>query len=744
MSQTWYRRLLYSYFPIILFAVSILVFISFLFVNEISRAETKKADRISGNYIVDSIERTLKDIEMGILEEVEKTEAYGFYLSGRNDQDSRSMYTVAQSLRKLSGNPEFVQSVYLYRNVNQTVLTPNGVNAVNDFWDKEFLNGILKGNTSLSGWLPVRNYQEERQHPVVRVISLCKSMPIPFGSEGMLVVNVKVAGLEQLMDTMVNSQISFMNITGADGSLIYSSHSDLSAAKQGKVLNTFHSNVVNWNFSSGIKNGSLFGWVSVITYIWVAASLGTVVCTIVYLVYITRKNYKPIQVIMNRLQSHQIRHVDNDKPTDEMKFIEGALENLISHTIDYDSQHKENLLLQRSRLFLDLLQSDRLEGIRPRLEQFAPVSFRGSQYAVMVTEINQYDAVFHDYYSRKDQNTLKFALMNVFQELARNAELEGWAEWISASRTAIIFTGSHSGEEMKERMRLLADHCRDWVRQNLRLSLSFGVGSLVSGYEDIYKSYEEAASVMQHKLLMGEDSIMVREGDGQAGLIKTYEYLQTITELVRDFRMANGNWRTTLERMFLSMEKDFLNDTDILSLVQALLHMLDLEVGLMSEEIHQEITGGKAEELQLRLEATKSIGELKEALMETLNSLFRMYISVSETKSYRALVSEIKDYIEQNFTNPDLSLKHLSDRFHISGKYASYLFKTEFNTKFVDFLMELRMKEAEKLLLSTDDSLTDIALKVGYANAITFGRVFKRITGTTPGDYRRKGQPYSG
>ncbi|MMZ71658.1 DNA-binding transcriptional regulator AraC [compost metagenome] len=47
------------------------------------------------------------------------------------------------------------------------------------------------------------------------------------------------------------------------------------------------------------------------------------------------------------------------------------------------------------------------------------------------------------------------------------------------------------------------------------------------------------------------------------------------------------------------------------------------------------------------------------------------------------------------------------------------------------------MKEAERLLLNSDLSQQDIALKVGYANAISFGRVFKRIVGITPGDYRR-------
>lgn len=128
---------------------------------------------------------------------------------------------------------------------------------------------------------------------------------------------------------------------------------------------------------------------------------------------------------------------------------------------------------------------------------------------------------------------------------------------------------------------------------------------------------------------------------------------------------------------------------------------------------------------------------MKSLLFDGLTDLFRTYVAVTETKSYKAMVNEMKNYIEEQFANPDLSLKHLSDRFQITGKHASYLFKTEFNMKFVDFVTELRMKETEQLLLNTDYSLQDIALKVGYANGITLGRVFKRVTGITPGDYRR-------
>jgi YesN/AraC family two-component response regulator len=165
--------------------------------------------------------------------------------------------------------------------------------------------------------------------------------------------------------------------------------------------------------------------------------------------------------------------------------------------------------------------------------------------------------------------------------------------------------------------------------------------------------------------------------------------------------------------------------------------MLSREVSMMSEGLQKELSEENINNWLHAMEEAESLEDVKVLLFDSLTDLFRTYVAVTETKSYKAMVNEMKNYIEEQFTNPDLSLKHLSDRFQISGKHASYLFKTEFNMKFVDFVTELRMKETEKLLLNTDHSLQDIALKVGYANGITLGRVFKRVTGITPGDYRR-------
>ncbi|MEN1989545.1 helix-turn-helix domain-containing protein [Paenibacillus hubeiensis] len=743
MSRTWYYRLLFSYFPIFLLTVTIIIFIAFVFVNDISREETRKADRISSSYLVDNVDRIIRDIELSVLNSVEANPAYKLYFNNQGQVSRDAVYAIAQNLRELTNSSSNIQSIYLYDKINESVLTVSGSKEVEGFSDKAWIDEIASGAVG-PGWQPVREYNAGLvQRTPVRVLTVNKEMPLPFGSEGVLVINVKMSSIEQSIDSMVNGQLSFMTILDHNGQVVYDAHSDHEGVANGRKLNTLTLERLGWTFTSGIKAGNLFGWVSVISYVWVGIAFVTVVCSIIYIVYITRRNYKPIQVIMNRIEAHQIRTMEQSgSRTDEMKLIDGVLENLINHMMDYDKKSRENMLLQRSKLFNDLLHGENLDGIMERLQELSPLSgfddSNSARFAVVVGEINRFEKVFQQKYTRSEQNTLRFALMNVLQELSRDQGLQCWTEWIGADRAAILFLSTGNEAETTEQIKAVAEECRDWVEQNLRIPLSFGIGPIAEGAEHIRHSYAAAEAVLHRKLLMNGDVALAAEsGETPQRLLVTYSCLQMISEFVKRFRMSSSQWRDQLEEMFEAFEQNQLQDDQIRSLIQAMLQMLSREVAVMSEQLQEQLSEERIGERLKRMDEAETFEEVKALLLDDLTDLFRTYVSASETKSYRAMVNEMKNYIEEQFANPDLSLKHLSERFQISGKHASYLFKTEFNMKFVDFVTELRMKEAERLLLNSDLSQQDIALKVGYANAISFGRVFKRIVGITPGDYRR-------
>lgn len=95
------------------------------------------------------------------------------------------------------------------------------------------------------------------------------------------------------------------------------------------------------------------------------------------------------------------------------------------------------------------------------------------------------------------------------------------------------------------------------------------------------------------------------------------------------------------------------------------------------------------------------------------------------------------DYIEANFRN-DLSLQSVANYVNLSPNYLSSLFKKEMNASFTDFLTEVRIENAKGLLLDTYLKTYEIAESIGYNENAYFCKTFKKVTGKTPGEFRKQ------
>ena len=102
----------------------------------------------------------------------------------------------------------------------------------------------------------------------------------------------------------------------------------------------------------------------------------------------------------------------------------------------------------------------------------------------------------------------------------------------------------------------------------------------------------------------------------------------------------------------------------------------------------------------------------------------------------RAVVSEAAEYIVENLADPDLSLSGISAALHTNYAYLSHAFKKDMNLGVTEYIMHRRIELARKQL-ATDMSLQQVAEAVGYPNFQYFIRVFKKVTGTTPAQYRK-------
>lgn len=99
-------------------------------------------------------------------------------------------------------------------------------------------------------------------------------------------------------------------------------------------------------------------------------------------------------------------------------------------------------------------------------------------------------------------------------------------------------------------------------------------------------------------------------------------------------------------------------------------------------------------------------------------------------------ISQIVQYINSNYYKP-ITLTSMAEKFYISPSYLSKLFKNTTNFTFTEYINNVRIKNAKKLLEEPSYRIIDVAYKVGFANNTHFTRTFKEVTGMSPTDYRK-------
>ncbi|WP_077617564.1 response regulator transcription factor [Bacillus sinesaloumensis] len=99
-------------------------------------------------------------------------------------------------------------------------------------------------------------------------------------------------------------------------------------------------------------------------------------------------------------------------------------------------------------------------------------------------------------------------------------------------------------------------------------------------------------------------------------------------------------------------------------------------------------------------------------------------------------IEQVLLYIDQS-TTKDVSLAEAAEKVHLSTTYFCKLFKKETGTNYSDYIVNIRLKEAARLLEQTSLRISEIAERLGYADLAYFSNCFKKQNGITPSQFRK-------
>lgn len=134
---------------------------------------------------------------------------------------------------------------------------------------------------------------------------------------------------------------------------------------------------------------------------------------------------------------------------------------------------------------------------------------------------------------------------------------------------------------------------------------------------------------------------------------------------------------------------------------------------------------------------------LTHSVVEQLEQVPRHYEEMNQELMRESALTPIvmmtKKYLETYYYKEDLSLSEVAEQMNVNATYLSKLLKRDLGKSFVDCLTDIRIKKAIQYLNDPTSKMYEIAKKVGYQSQHYFSHTFKKMTGVSPLEYRKRG-----
>ncbi|WP_159887620.1 helix-turn-helix transcriptional regulator [Paenibacillus puerhi] len=292
---------------------------------------------------------------------------------------------------------------------------------------------------------------------------------------------------------------------------------------------------------------------------------------------------------------------------------------------------------------------------------------------------------------------------------------------------SIVFTrGPEDRADIQERLSGL----KDMLDQDRRMYLvTIAVSALFETGSALSTAYSQVSAMLRQALPRDETQIMTSLDQVPALFVFSGEQEQELLE-----HLKSGHERLslqTLHRMLNAMERR--NAT----LLQVRLFAEHVASRLIITLEQQEVSPDTLQRLSVSSEDLRNCLTMDEfrAVLESLVTAYGLILQ-SHKKPKDDVIEYVLQTIEHGYGD-DISLDQIAEQLQLSSAYLSVYVKEKTGINFIDHLNRIRIRKAKELLVASELSIQSIGEHIGYRNVTSFIRMFKKLTGETPGEFRK-------
>jgi len=266
-------------------------------------------------------------------------------------------------------------------------------------------------------------------------------------------------------------------------------------------------------------------------------------------------------------------------------------------------------------------------------------------------------------------------------------------------------------------------------------TISAGIGRVYEDIMDIRYSYKTAETALNYRPILGNGkAIFIDDVEPNKDIQLKFDE-QEENSLLNSIKLSSEEEiKEVINKIFEKVEKD------LVSLNKYRVYIMEVMTSILrlvqDYNINFDEVFGENFNCYSYLSKLDSINDIKSWFLEKSIKINKL-IKNERVNSSKMLVEKAKAFIKENYSDSEISVEKLCSKLHVSPTYFSTIFKKETDMNFVNYLTNIRLEEAVRLLNTTDDKTYVIARKVGYAEANYFSYVFKKHYGISPSKYRK-------
>lgn len=447
-----------------------------------------------------------------------------------------------------------------------------------------------------------------------------------------------------------------------------------------------------------------------------------VIINVLLCYFFNKKLYRPIESIKKVLEESNYTHdhFENEFDLIEKSFSKMNFENVL---LKNDAQKvisvsKEQYLIKN----LEYAETDNEQAIEKIFKE-SNIVFEQDYYIVAHIEVN-YSKAFFEKFNSEQYMHICDGIYSFFYSEFNNKD----SVVLSKNNEAFIIIFNTKKENSQIVFEKIHEIDNAFKFDAELVKLLIGLGQMYKGFYGIQKSYIEAnraysmlhtmpyKSILQYNVSEGQ-SVGFKYSLEQENKLINYIIGANLTEamhVVEEIALRNYEYGGDLpvKKAYSQIMQTVLRAADM--------KRLDYSMFMSDNEINPD----------------KAYDMLQtEEFVEYVNKLLRQVTSFKEQKDGTADIREIIEYINGHCSE-ELYLDNVAEHFNISPKYLSKMIKSKLGVGFSQYVSMIKIEKAKKLLINTDYRMSDIMNMTGFTSKTTFLRVFKKLEGVTPSEYR--------